>query len=136
MILKISNFFSYFLQKLYRPYELQLQGLNFLPGTDIVPMAVEQKIFTEEEINNIMYAPMNEQFGAYWQRKTTRESELWYEMIYCLQFKCFEKKLEKYEENPQKYDKQIDNLYNISQKLFKLRYVYKKVRIVLKRMFL
>lgn len=50
------------------PYELQLHGLNFLPGTDIVDIALEQGLYSKEEMNAILYAGMEEQFGAYWMR--------------------------------------------------------------------
>ena len=62
-------------------YELQLHGLNFLPGTDIVDMAIQQGYYTPAELERIMYAPMEEQFGAYWKREVSLESQLWYEMI-------------------------------------------------------
>ena len=56
---------TYFLVKeLPGRYVLQLHGLNFLPGTDIVSMAVEQGLFTQAELDRIMFATMEEQFGA------------------------------------------------------------------------
>lgn len=128
---------TYFLAKeMHRPYELQLHGLNFLPGTDIVPMAIEEGIFTEEELDKIMYAPMDDQFGAYWHRETTRESALWYEMTYCLQFDSLAKKMEKYESDPLSHGDEIDAAYKAAKKKAKLRYIYKKARIVLKRLFM
>ena len=70
---------TYFLVKdLPGDYILQLHGLNFLPGTDIVPLAVEQGLFTGEELDEIMFAPMAQQFGAYWKQETSQESQLWY----------------------------------------------------------
>lgn len=82
--------------KFQPPYELQLHGLNFLPGTDIVPMAIEQGYLTQEEMNDIMYAPMEEQFSAYWKRENELESQLWYRLIYCLQFACLRNRVKKY----------------------------------------
>ncbi len=126
---------SYFLAKrLHGPLELQLHGLNFLPGTDIVPMAIEAGCCSEEEMNAIMYAPMDEQFGAYWHRETTRESDLWYKMIYCVQFKRLRRKVEAFEGDPLAHAGKIDSLYAKAQKYAKIRYIYKKSRIVIKRM--
>lgn len=126
---------SYWLaKKMYGPYELQLHGLNFLPGTDIVPMAIQAGYYTEEEMDRTMYAPMSEQFGVYWQRQTTRESDLWYKMLYLLQFKSIRKKIEAFEADPFPHGDEIDRLYQKGQKLSRLRYLYKKSRVVLKRM--
>ncbi len=125
---------SYYLaKKMYGPFELQLHGLNFLPGTDIVPMAIENGYYTEEEMNDIMYASMNDQFNAYWKQEVSRESDLWYKMIFCLQFKSLRRQVEGYENDPMPYAEKIDKAYAKGKKLMKLRYLYKKSRIVVKR---
>lgn len=125
---------SYWLAKrMYGPFELQIHGLNFLPGTDIVPKAIEAGYYTEEEMDKVMYATMDEQFGAYWQRETTRESELWYRMLYCIQFKGLRKKMERFESDPLPHGAEIDKAYAKAKKLAKMRYLYKKSFIVLKR---
>jgi radical SAM superfamily enzyme YgiQ (UPF0313 family) len=121
-------------KKMYGPFELQLHGLNFLPGTDIVPMAIEAGYYTPEEMDKIMYASMDDQFGAYWHRDTSRESDLWFKMIYCVQFKSLRKKVEKFESDPLAHAAEIDKDYALAQKYTKLRYLYKKGRIVLKRL--
>lgn len=115
------------------PYELQLHGLNFLPGTDIVPMAVEQGYFTEKEMDEILYAPMEAQFDAYWQRETTLESQLWYQMIYCWQFAPLRARLESIGNDPLSHEKEIRRLYARGRRMAKVRYLYKKGRIVFKR---
>lgn len=125
---------SYWLaKKMYGPYELQLHGLNFLPGTDIVQMAIDAGIYTPEEMDTITFAPMDEQFGVYWQRETSRESDLWYKMLYCLQFKSMREKVESFESDPVAHGEEIDSLYAQGQKLSKIRYIYKKSRVVLKK---
>lgn len=123
-------------KQLHGRYELQLHGLNFLPGTDIVPMAVEAGYFTENEINEVMYAPMSEQFGAYWKRENSRDDKLWYELIYLWQFKRMRKYALKYESDPVKHEKEIDELYSKALKKAKARYLYKKSRVVFKRIFM
>jgi len=125
---------SYFLAKqMYGPFELQLHGLNFLPGTDIVPMAVEAGYYTQEQMDAIMYAPMEDQFNAYWKQQVSRESELWYKMIFCLQFKTLRDAVIRCEESPLTYGEKIDKMYSRGKKLQKYRYLYKKTRIVVKR---
>lgn len=126
---------SYYLAKqLCRPLELQLHGLNFLPGTDIVPMAIQAGYYTQEEMDKIMFASMEDQFGAYWHRETSRESDLWFKMIYCVQFDHLRKTVEHFECDPLSHAEQIEKLYAKAEKYSKLRYMYKKSRIVLKRM--
>lgn len=120
-------------KRMYGPFELQLHGLNFLPQTDIVDMAIDAGYYTKEEMDKIMYAPMSEQFGAYWQRSGSKESDLWYKMIYCVQFKSMRKKMESFEHDPLKYEKAIDAMYAKAKKIAKIRYVYKKAMIVFKR---
>jgi len=122
----------YLVQKMDGHFELQLHGLNFLPGTDIVPMAVKEGLLTQEEIDAIMYAPMENQFSAYWALNKSRESQLWFQLIYCLQFKPLRKKTEQYAADPLKFDNDIDKLFAIGQKLSKFRYYYKKGIIVIR----
>lgn len=121
-------------EKLAMPLELQLHGLNFLPGTDIVGMAIEQGLITQEEMDEIMYAPMKTQFDAYWKREDERESRLWYRLTYCLQFQNCRKKCAEYSTDIDKYERAIDAMYQKCQKRAKLRYYYKKGRVVLKSM--
>lgn len=123
----------YLVKQLHGRYELQLHGLNFLPGTDIVPKAIEAGYFTEEEMNGIMYASMEEQFGAYWKRENSVESRLWYELTYLLQYKDLRKLAEKYESDPMKYADEIDAAYAKGKAKERTRYLYKKARIALKR---
>ena len=126
---------TYWLVKqLPSPYELQLHGLNFLPGTDIVPMAIEQGYFTQSEMDAILYAPMEVQFGTYWQRETSPESRLWYEMIYCRQFALFRPRLDRMEKDPLSHEKEIHRLYQIGRRMAKARYLYKKGYIVYRRL--
>lgn len=125
---------TYFLvKKLYLPFELQLHGLNFLPGTDIINIALEQGICTKEQMDEIMYAPMQEQFGAYWKRENETMSQLWYRMTYCLQFPGPRKKIEMFENDPLAHKDEIDSIYEKCTKMFKRRYYIKKINIVLRR---
>ncbi len=125
---------SYYLGKrLQTPYELQLHGLNFLPGTDIVQIAIDQGHYTKEEMDAVMFGSMEEQFSSFNRGESDRESDLWYKMLYCLQFKSLRSKIESFEANPLAHDEEIDRIYEKGQKLYKLRYLYRKGRIVLRR---
>ena len=119
-------------KKMPGPFAMQLHWLNFLTGTDIVPRAIEQGYLTAQEMEQIMYAPMEEQFGAYWHRSNDADSQMWYNMIYCLQFKSTRKKVEQWENDPAAHRAEINALYEKAQKLAKARYYYKKARVVLK----
>lgn len=117
------------------PFELQLHGLNFLPGTDIVPMAIEKGYLTQEEMDAVMFAPMSEQFNAFHMGSTDREGNLWFDLMFLWQFKSFQKKCLEYEKDVLAHEKEILRDYAKAQKMAKLRYVYKKSAIVFKRIF-
>lgn len=114
-------------------FELQLHGLNFLPGTDIVPMAIEAGYYTEEEMQKIMYAPMSDQFSVFWKQKNSQESQMWYDLIYLWQFPRYRRKCLKYEQDPLAHQQEIEKDYRNAHRLYRLRYLYKKSMVVLKR---
>jgi len=114
------------------PFELQLHGLNFLPGTDIVEKAIDGGYITKEKMDEIMYAPMQEQFSAYWHREGEKESDLWYKLIYCLQFKGLNKKAMKFANDPFAFEDEINACYIKGEKKAKQAYMIKKIKIVIK----
>ena len=116
------------------PYELQLHGLNFLPGTDIADMALEQGIFTRQELDQIMYAPMQVQFGAYWRREVSPESQAWYDMIFCWQFPSLRPWLRRWEEDPLAHAASLTSCVRLARAFSRLRYLRKKGRVVLRRL--
>ena len=85
-------------------------------------------------MDKIMYAPMKAQFDAYWKREDARESRLWYRLTYCLQFKSCRKKCAEYSTDIDKYESAIDAMDEKCRKRAKLRYYYKKGRVVRKSM--
>lgn len=123
----------YLVREMAMPMELQLHGLNFLPGTDIVDMAINAGLISREEMDKIMYAPMKEQFAAYWKREDERESRLWYRLIFCLQIKSCRKKCDLYATNIDKYEADIDRMYEKCVKAAHRRHVGKKLHVVMKR---
>lgn len=75
--------------QLHHPFELQIHGLNFLPGTDIVDKAIDEGLFTKEELEKIMYSPIQQQYDMYWgaeviNKKT--DEDAWMSLIYLTQF--------------------------------------------------
>jgi len=123
-------------KRLHGRFELQLHGLNFLPGTDIIPMAIEAGYFTPEEMDKVMYAPMADQFKVFWKQANSQESQLWYDLIYLWQFKGYRKKCLEWEKDVFKNEQAILTAYQKTQRLHKLRYIYKKAYIVARSMVL
>ncbi|MDD4772911.1 MAG: radical SAM protein, partial [Eubacteriales bacterium] len=74
------------------PFELQLHGLNFLPGTDIVGIALKNNLITAAEMEHLMYGPMQEQYDMYWGRGNVLTA-----LIYMTQFEKLRPLLEIYE---------------------------------------
>jgi anaerobic magnesium-protoporphyrin IX monomethyl ester cyclase len=71
--------------ELARPFELQLHGLNFLPGTDIVEIASKHGIAGKYEHD--VEQSMNEQYNIYWGRKSGSDIiNFLYSLIYVSQF--------------------------------------------------
>ena len=121
-------------KKLEGRFELQLHGLNFLPGTDIVDMAVEQGKLTRAEMDQILYAPMEKQFQAYWRQDGQGTGELWYMLLYLWQFPSCRKRCLRYEQDPVRFQAQIRRDYRWGQGLARLRYLRKKAGVIFRRL--
>lgn len=130
---------TYYLVKEFTPpFDLQMHGMNFLPGTDIVQMAIDQKLFTADRLEDIMYAPMETQFEEFSAFSTTTKdplSHLWYKMTYCLQFPVLRSLVKNYESDPSAYSSKIIRLHKIAKKLYNLRDKYLKGIIVLRSLY-
>ena len=129
-----------FCTQLARPFELQLHGLNFLPGTDIVDMALDMKIFTPEQMDTMMHEDsMQAQYNNHWGSKAGRDkrSEFWYRLIFMSQFPYYRGKASKLANNPDKQyqEEQAEKLYNQCKKLVQVRYLYKKGMLVMRSVF-
>jgi coproporphyrinogen III oxidase-like Fe-S oxidoreductase len=83
-------------RKLAKPFQLQLHGLSFLPGTHIEDIAVSRGVKTWDEIRAEQARPLREQYRAmhWWRRgrggEQTYEKAYWYTLIYLTQFKSGE----------------------------------------------
>lgn len=119
--------------ELQAPFELALHGLNFLPGTDIVDMAIEMNIVDKEELERIMYSSMQDQYSLYWGYKYHNiMSDFWYSLIFMSQF-AFAKPLTKYfaaRSKSQAHIKSAIKLSKLLKPVKKINYFYKKSGIV------
>ena len=120
-------------KKMEGRYELQLHSLNFLPGTDIVPMAIEAGYYTPEEMDAVMYGTMAEQFAAFHKREGELEIQLWYDLMYLWQFPSFRKKCLEYEKDILSHQQEIESDYKKAERKARTRYLYKKSMTVIKR---
>lgn len=128
---------TYFLvKKLPGRYILQLHGLNFLPGTDIVPMAIEQGFYTQEEMDEILFAPMDAQFSAYWKQSPSLESQLWYHLISLWQWPSLRPLCLRCEENPLRFQQEIARACQKARRLEHQRSLRKKLDLALRRLHL
>ena len=110
------------------PFELQLHGLNFLPGTDIVKKALDMKLVDPGRMDRLMYASMQDQYDMYWQNDNNNpDMNRIYKMIYLTQFQIFRNKIS--QASPSK----LDRMYRSGLYLAKLRYLYKRGVLVLGR---
>lgn len=78
-------------EQLHRPFTLQLHGLSFLPGTEIVNLAIKQGVVTQAEMDRLQNLPLEEQYRSmYWfygnERVNYRRSQYWINLIYYTQF--------------------------------------------------
>ena len=117
------------------PFELQLHGLNFLPGTDIVQKAIDMKLVSPEDMDKLMNAPLEEQYNMHW--KTENNDPVlnyWYKLIYLTQFSALRQKTVRLAKDPQsaKNIAEVDRLCKIGRLLAKARYFYQKGTIVMR----
>ncbi len=104
-------------------FELQLHGLNFLPGTDIVQMAIADGLYTQEALDEIMLSPMDKQFDMYWQRNAVSElSQLYYKLTFLTQFSFSKSAAARCAQDPLANQKSINRLYVIGRKMERARY--------------
>lgn len=124
--------------KLTPPFELQLHGLNFLPGTDIVNKAVEMNIMTDKELDKIMYSPLQKQYDMYWgYKENSIMSNFWYSLTYMTQF-GITRPMAKYFAKMYNSDfivKLALKVYRIVKPLSKLKYFSKKGQLILTSIF-
>lgn len=74
--------------KLARPFELQLHGLSFLPGTDIIKIARRKGVSGWEKRDPETAASLQESYRIHWGIQNSNTMiNFWYSLIYISQFR-------------------------------------------------
>ena len=124
--------------RLVPPFQLQLHGLNFFPGTDIVQTAIDRGLVSAEEMERRMNTTLKEQYKMHWEHEGANEEiNYWYNLTELLQFPLLRgkaKRLAKSEPTHANFEK-AKKLCRLGKKLEKIRYYYDKGLIVAKGTF-
>jgi radical SAM superfamily enzyme YgiQ (UPF0313 family) len=110
-------------------FELQMHGLNFLPGTAIVQKALDMGVVSPVQMDKFLNAPMEEQYEMYWKNENCdEEMNAIYKLIFLSQVPAYKNIVRKLADPaaPVNY-KKIDRLYKTGQKWVRLRHIYKKL---------
>ena len=118
-------------------FTLQLHGLAFLPGTDIVEETIKRGVFTREEMDAIMYKPMERLYLAWNVAEVTDPEKLfWYRVTYLTQFPTLRGAARRLSQKPgeEKSRKKAARYYSLSRYFSKLRLVRNKgINVILER---
>lgn len=116
------------------PFHITMHGLGFFPETDIAKMAIEKGIYTEEEMEGVMYGSIQDQFdhmyGSYY--KDTPIRNIWRDLIYLTQFMEVRDKVVEYSKDPEGNAQKISALKAKMEKKRRFAYIWERVKIVLK----
>ena len=110
-------------------FSLQLHGLSFLPGTDIVEEVIKRGLYTREELEELMYMPMDRQYSFWNEAKNADpEMEFWYNLIFLTQFSFLRGVARRLAKKPAegKSKKKAARYYRISRVFSRLRHVRQK----------
>ena len=119
------------------PFHLNIHGLNFLPATDIVKMALDQGMYTEEEMENLMYGTLQEQYDRHWgphasSFKNASAKNSWSDLIYLTQFPSIRDKVIELAKDAQGNAEKIVALKNRMAKKKRFDYYVERIKLVLK----
>ncbi|MBQ4123207.1 B12-binding domain-containing radical SAM protein [bacterium] len=111
---EIKETFDLCLQ-LEHPFKLNIHGLGFLPGTDIIEIAIEKQIYTKEELEEYFNASEKEQLKIFYGTNKGYYGEeskkaVWADLIYLTQFPEIRKEIIKLSKNADKNCKKIKKL--------------------------
>lgn len=120
------------------PFELQIHGLNFLPGTDIVDMAIEANLLSEEELKKIMFSSIKDQYHMYWgpsAKNRIHENQIWISLIYLTQFPKLRPVIQKLASNIHNRNNEsyIRNIERLMKHIARIRNISDKAKLVLNR---
>jgi len=119
------------------PFHLNIHGLNFLPATDIVQMALEQGMYTEEEMEHLMYGTLQEQYDRHWgphasSFRDTSGKNNWSDLIYLTQFTSIRDKVIELSKDAEGSTAAIKALKTRMARKKKLDYYVERIKLVLK----
>lgn len=121
------------------PFELNIHGLNYLPGTDIVDMAIEAGYYTPEEMHDMMYGSLQDQYDRHWgpaasAYKQASTGNPWISLIYLTQFPKLRPQLRAYADKigDEATRKAIFALETKMKKRQRIVHFINKVKLVLK----
>ena len=115
---------------------LNINGLKFMPETEIVNIAVAKGIFTMEEFEASLNAPLEDQFDFLrldeYSRNNSADVNLWYKLVYLTQFRTLRRRVRKFATNPVKYTKRINRNFKMGMRFKQLRRYTHIARMVIK----
>ncbi|MCL1998057.1 MAG: B12-binding domain-containing radical SAM protein [Turicibacter sp.] len=117
------------------PFQLQLHGLSFLPGSDIIQIALKKNVISQEELDRQMNASLQEQYDSHWEFENADEViNFWYNLTYLSQFKWLKKRAKKLADGEINAAaiRKTEKLCKIGRKLAKFIYLYHKGIIAIK----
>lgn len=119
------------------PFKLSIHGLNFLPKTDIVQMAIDRGLYTQEELDKIMFSSLQEQYDRYWgphasSFKDASKKNSWTSLIFLTQFPEIRAKVMELAKDPEGNAEQIAALKAKMSRKQRLMNLWDKVKLVLK----
>jgi len=123
--------------KLEPPFDLNLHGLYFLPGTDIVDMAISEGLFSHDYMERKMYGSIQEQYDIYWGIGSGKldEARLWSALIYMTQFRSlrpFLRKIaERLDEGSRKKREAVLLLKEVCSNVASARKIWNKAKLLI-----
>ena len=112
-------------------FTLQMHVLVFLPGTDIVEEAVNRGLYTREQLDEKMYAPMEMQYASWWDADFDNpDVNFWYRLIYLTQFPSLKnaaaRLARKKEAGNSAANGKAARYYSLAQKMARVRHIWNR----------
>ncbi len=129
----------YLCLKLAFPFQLNIHGLNFLPATDIIEIAKEKGIYTQEQLNKMMFGSIQEQYDQYWgpnanEYSKASKNNIWVALIFLTQFPKIRKEVIKLSKLAEKGEgtEAILKLKKKMEYLIRIKDLLDKIKLVLR----
>ena len=118
-------------------FKLNIHGLNFLPATDIVKMALDAGMYTQEEMDDLMYGTLQEQYDRHWgphasSFKDASSKNSWSNLIFLTQFPEIREKVIELSKDAQGNAAKIAQLKARMVKKQRFANLWDKAKLVLK----